>query len=339
MHLLACSLLSAAAVLTADPQPVKQFVYTQRQMGVPFTLVLYSADEAQADRAAQAAFARVEELNGLFSDYDPESELMRLCETSGKPVKVSRELFEVLTQAVQLSRRTGGAFDVTVGPLVQLWRKARKTGELPSAEALQQARQKVGYQKMKLDPKAQTVELTVPGMRLDLGGIAKGYAADEALQVLKQHGIPQALVNGSGDIALGDPPPERDAWRIGIAPLDANAPPSRSLQTAGRAVATSGDAWQYVEIDGQRYSHIVDPRTGLGLQTRSSVTIVAPDGTAADSLASAVSVLPLKAALKLVDETKGTAAFIVRVEAGEVRTYASKRWQKLRVELREASDK
>jgi len=164
-------------------------------------------------------------------------------------------------------------------------------------------------------------------MRLDLGGIAKGYAADEALRVLRKSGINRALVDAGGDIALGNPPPEKPGWRIGIAPLEADGPPSQVLLLSRVAVATSGDTWQYVQIGSRRYSHLVDPRTGLGLTDHSSVTVIAPEGITADGLASAVSVLGPEKGLKLVEATPGTAAFIVRAPEGKVQTYQSSRWK------------
>ena len=165
-------------------------------------------------------------------------------------------------------------------------------------------------------------------MQLDLGGIAKGYAVDEALAVLAAADVTRALVDAGGDMRLGDPPPGKPGWRIGVAPLEADGPPSRRLSLSGVAVASSGDAWQYIEIDGTRYSHIVDPRTGLALTDHSSVTVVAPDGITADALASAVSVLGPEQGLKLIDATPGTAALIVRAPHGKVEMYRSRRWGK-----------
>ena len=144
--------------------------------------------------------------------------------------------------------------------------------------------------------------------------MAVGFAVDEALTVLKQHGLTRVLVNGSGDMALGDPPPGEAGWRIGVAPLEPNQPPSRFLRLAHCGVSTSGDAWQFVEIDDRRYSHIVDPKTGLGLTTRSSVTVIAPTGMAADGLATAVSVLGVEQGLALIEQTCGAACLMVCVE-------------------------
>ena len=162
-------------------------------------------------------------------------------------------------------------------------------------------------------------------MRLDLGGIAAGYAADEALTALNQKGVTRAMIDASGDIVVGDPPPGTEGWRIGIAPLtDPKGPPSRFLLLKNASVTTSGDAFQHVEFGGKRYSHIVDPRTGLGLTDQSSVTVVARDGTTADSLATAVSVLGPTRGLELIERTAGAAALIVRNVDGKLETRESR---------------
>ena len=281
-----------------DPEPAR-FQFIRVEMAVPIKIVLYAPDAGTANRAAEAAFARIHQLNGILSDYDPTSELRRLCDTSegGKSVPVSGELWEVLSHAQKLSERSDGAFDVTVGPVVRLWRRARRREELPPPQMLIDYLELVGYRHVRLDPKRKAVALLKPGMRLDLGGIAKGYAIDEALAALRQRGVCRALVDAGGDIALGDPPPNKPGWLIGVAALELGEPPSRYIWLSRTAIATSGDTWQYVEIGGRRYSHLVDPRTGVGLTDHSTVTVIAPDAITADGLASAVSVLGPKKGL------------------------------------------
>jgi thiamine biosynthesis lipoprotein len=233
----------------------------------------------------------------------------------------------VLEQSQKLAAASGGAFDVTVGPYVNLWRKARREQRLPRADLLAAARSAVGWEKLQLDPRAHAAKLLAPNMRLDLGGIAKGYAVDEAIKVLRACGIRQALVAGGGDMAASGPPPGQKGWRIQVAPLDmTNAPPARFVRLANAGLATSGDAFQRLEIDGQRYSHIVNPKTGIGLTDHSLVTIIAPDGLTADGLATAVSVLGPQAGLKLVQRTRGGAAHIVRAPGGQVELTESSRF-------------
>ncbi len=307
---------------------VERYEFEQVQMGVRFKIALYARCKATANKAAESAFKRIKHLNDVMSDYDSHSELMRLCRSAkpGEPVKVSRDLSFVLGRSLELSKRTAGAFDVTVGPLVKLWRRARRRKQLPSADRLAAARNVVGYKFVRLDSQSLTVALLKPDMRLDLGGIAKGHAADEALAELRRHGISRALIDGSGDIVVGDPPPGKPGWSIQIAPLQAAAnAASRNLLLCNCAVATSGDAYQFLEIGGKRYSHILDPHTGLGLTDRSSVTVIAPDGVTADSLASAVSVLGPERGLKLIEQSKGTAALIAIIDNEKPMVFESSR--------------
>jgi thiamine biosynthesis lipoprotein len=313
-------------------------------MGTLFTITLYAPDEARAKAASDAAFAKIAALDRMMTDYDPESELMQLCQKPcGQPVRVSDELFDILQKSQRVAELSDGAFDVTVGPVIRLWRRARRTASLPPLDALARARQSVGHQKLKLDPRHKTVTLTVPDMQLDLGGIAKGYAADKALGVLRSHGIHRALVAASGDIALGDPPPGKPGWRVSIgAPVsnparsetaarragpEASASIARTLLLRNAAVSTSGDAEQFVEIAGRRYSHIVDPRTGMGLTERLQVSIIARHATETDSFATAVSVLGAERGLALVESQPGMAAFFLRKNGEAAEAFESRRFK------------
>jgi thiamine biosynthesis lipoprotein len=304
---------NAAPVADAPGSP-KRFTFTEPHMGTRFKIVLYAPDEAAANAGAKAAFQRIANLDATMSDYRASSELMQLCQKAGgDPAPVSEDLFRVLEKAQEYAKLSDGAFDVTVSPLVRLWRIARRTQQLPNAEELAKAKALVGYQQMKLDPKARTVQLLKAGMLLDLGGIAKGYAADAALAVLQKQGITRALVAAGGDVAVSGPPPDAVGWKIGIQPLEGGEKePSRFLLLKDAAVSTSGDSEQFVVIDGKRYSHIVDPKTGLGLQGRMSVTVIAPNGLTADPLAKIPSVLGAERGLALVEKIEGTAALFVK---------------------------
>ena len=305
-------MLLLLALLAGADTELKRFTFSEPHMGTKFGITLYAADEASARKAAKEAFARVSHLNGIMSDYLPASELMRLCaQAGGPPVKVSRELFAVLERARRVSEQSEGAFDVTVGPVVRLWRRARKTLRLPDAKKLKEARALVGWKSMRLDARARTVKLDKKGMLLDLGGIAKGYAADEMLKVLRKHGLGRGLVAAGGDLRLGDPPPGKKGWTVAILPVDKGEKP-RKLILANAAVSTSGDAEQFVEIDGTRYSHIVDPRTGVGLVGRMSATVVARDGITADSLTKAVAILGAKKGFAVLGKYKGASGRLVK---------------------------
>lgn len=275
--------------------PFQRFEYREIHMGVQVRLVLYAPDEETARRAARAAYARIGGLDETMSDWRADSELMRLCaQAGGAPVRVSEDLFRVLRRAQELAEKSDGAFDVTLGPMIQLWRQARKSGRLPTAEEIEKTRARCGWRKLRLNPRSRTVQLAVEGMRLNLGGIGKGYAGDCALAELRKQGVPRALFEAGGDIVLGDPPPAVAAleemrgppgWLIRL--FDTND----MLLLSNCAVSTSGDAEQFVEVDGVRYSHIVDPQTGLGLTRRNVVTVIARNGLIADSLSTALSVL------------------------------------------------
>jgi thiamine biosynthesis lipoprotein len=299
--------------------------YAQPQMGLPFRIVLYAPDKVSADAAANAAFARIKQLNDILSDYDTDSELSRLSQTagSGKAVHVSDDLWRVLERSEQIARETGGAFDITCGPVVSFWRKARREKKLPDPVKLEEARRAVGYEKLRLDSRAHTAELLVPYMRLDLGAIAKPYAVDEALKVLHVCGIKSALVAGAGDMAVSEPPPGAQGWRIELAPLDAsNAPPTEFVLLRNAGLATSGDVFQNVEIDGVRYSHIVDPRTGIGLTDHSLVVVIAKDCTTANSVSTSASVLGPEKGLKFA-ESQRTCASITRKPGDRIEVYES----------------
>jgi len=275
--------------------------FVEPHMGTLFRIVLFTSDPTAGKMAARTAFDRIAALDRILSDYDSESELMRLCRHPyGRPVPVSADLFTLLHRSQQLAEETGGAFDVTLGPWVRLWREARNTGVLPNFAARAQATQSVGFAHLHLDSSNRTVTLMKSGMQLDFGGIAKGYAADEALALLIQLGFTRAMVAASGDLALGDPPPGKTGWKIELAPFGSDAETPQILLLAHAGVSTSGSTEQFVELDGQRYSHIVDPFTGLGLTKPIAVTTVARNATLSDGLATACSVLDIDGVRSLV---------------------------------------
>ncbi|MBR4835200.1 MAG: FAD:protein FMN transferase [Thermoguttaceae bacterium] len=281
----------------------KRFEFAEQKMGVPTRIVLYARDQETAEKAADAVWRRFDELNAALSDYDSESEIVRVCRESGKagaPVAISADLRRTLEEARRFCVLTDGAFDVTVSPVVKLWRRSRYFNERPPEKILETAKKTVGLANWKLTEAG--VE-TAPGVRFDVGGIAKGLALDEALATLRTFGIESALVDAGGDLRLGAAPPGKDGWTIGIAGLEKEgAAFYRTLANVG--VASSGDANRFLEIDGVRYSHIIDPRTGEPLTRRCVATVVAPSATAADALASAVCVLGLEGTPELVERLK-----------------------------------
>lgn len=313
---------AGVALATCHSGGTQRFEDSQYHMGTRFLVVLYAADKKVANQAFEAAFTRISDLDATLSDYDPESELSALSRAAPTPhpTGVSDDLWAVLTTAQQVSAETDGAFDVTVGPLTKLWRRARRRHRLPSPSRLRDARAAAGYQSLVLHPQCQAVELLKPNMRLDLGGIAKGYAVEQALVELERLGVTRALVNASGDMAASGPPPGKAGWLVGVASLKPSAPPTIFGHLAHQSIATSGDAFQYVEIDGQRYSHIVDPHTGLGLTRCGSVSVLASSGPEADAIASAISVLGPEKGLELARNHPHVEALVVFKENDHVVT-------------------
>ncbi len=271
--------------------------------------MVYAKDEETAVEACRAAYRRVAELEQICTDYRKSSELMQLCaKAGGPPVAVSDEVFFVRQKAVEASRNSGGAFDITVGPYVALWREARKTGKMPAKEDLEKARPLVGYEKIILEPAGQTVKLTTPGMKLDLGGIAKGFAGDCALAVLRSYGINSALFEAGGDIVVSDAPSGKYGWQIEVVNDRPSAKP-KFLFMKNAGISTSGDTEQHVVIAGRRYSHVVDPKTGIGLTNRNYVTVVAKDGITSDGLSTAACVMGPEEFKFVLPKYPGTKAY------------------------------
>jgi thiamine biosynthesis lipoprotein len=258
--------------LLACAARAERFEAAEPHMGTVVRITIY----ADNDSSLKPAFARIAELDQKLSDYKPDSELNIICRSAhDRPVRVSTDLYRVLESAQKLSARSDGAFDVSIGPVTHLWRQGNLAG--PAALA------RVGWRSVILSH--GMVYLKLAAMQLDLGAIAKGYAADEALAVLRAHGVKRALVAVSGDIAAGDPPPGKKGWTIKVEPGD------REVHVQNAAISTSGDTEQFVEIGGVRYSHIIDPKTGLGLTNHIAVTVIAKRGLDADPLATALSVM------------------------------------------------
>lgn len=316
---------SAAGAATTATAPagetaLRRFEYQEPKLGASFRIVLYAPDQATADQAAEAAYTRVDALNAILSDYDPNSEISRLSLSTRDgptpvPVKASTELFHVLAVSQRVAEQTGGAFDVTIGPFVRLWRRSRDLGALPRPARLEEARRSVGYKLVKLDAEKETVQLLAADMRLDVAGIAVGYIVDEALRAATQAGVPSALIDAGGDLGMTGPPPDAGGWRVAIQSLEApQETTGEYVELSHASISTSGDTYRFVEIDGKRYSHILDPKTGLGLTNRIGVTAIARDGITADWLDTAVAVLGREAGSKLVEATPGAAARVTTID-------------------------
>ena len=304
-------------------EPVR-YEYLREKMAVPVRLVFYAESPDEAASVAEAVYDRFDELNRMMSDYDPESEIVRACRKSGeegKAVEISRSLYEVLRMAREMNRRTGGAFDVSVSPIVKLWRRSRVYGRRPPEDYLRRAKALVGNRYWELgepvgSPPRFTLRVFEKDVRLDLGGIAKGYAIDEGIRILGERGIRSALIDAGGDIRVTAPPPGKEGWTIGGVALEKGEGAAYYLTVSDAAIATSGDMFQYFEIDSVRYSHIIDPRSGEPLTARSVVSVLAPNAAAADALASGISVLGPDEGVRLAESLPGIETLVMTAPAG-----------------------
>lgn len=288
-------------------------------MGTFSRAVVIADSERAARRCVEAAFEVQDRINKLMSYQRDDSELSKVNrEAAGKPVRVDPLTFEVLQKSVQFSKLSDGAFDVTVGPLMDLWKAAGEANEPPTEETLAGARAKVGYEKLILDEKNMTVRFAVEGMKVDLGGIGKGYAVDKSVEAMKKRGAIGGMVDLGGNIrCFGRPPRGQEHWRVGL--QDPNIAPDEMDQSkillvlalTEQSVATSGDYRRFVEIRGAKQSHIIDTGTGKGANKLVSDTIIAPDATTADALSTAVNVLGPEKGLALIERLPNVEAILI----------------------------
>ncbi len=329
-------LLGLLALLVAGcvhRAPLARYEFIRPQMGLPFRIVLYATDPQRATNVAEAVWTRISNLNSSLSDYDENSELSRLSRTSGSGQKVllSWDLGTVLQEAERISRLSDGAFDITVGPLVDVWKRARRQRMLPEVAKVEAARAATGWWQVALGHDSAgrtTAHLKVPGMRLDLGGIAKGYALDEATRVLKARGIGCSLVSGGGDLLASGAPPGQRGWKVEIGELDVpQAPPGRVVWLKNRALVTSGDRFQRVELGGVRYSHLLDPRTGWALTHPSQVTLIGPEAMTTDALSKVLSVLGPDSGFERIRKLP-VEAFLMHAPRGPVEVRQTPGWHR-----------
>ncbi|MGH9374443.1 MAG: FAD:protein FMN transferase [Vicinamibacterales bacterium] len=331
--------LSVVALVGSARAELQRFEAVEPHMGTLVRIVIYTPAEQRARDAFRAAFDRIRDLDGILSDYQQDSELNRITRTAvGRAVPVSEDLFTVLASSQELAKATRGAFDITQGPVVRLWREARRTARVPSPAALQEAAVRSGFRNLHLDAEHRTVTLDLTGMALDVGAIGKGYAASEAIEALDGLGIRSALVAVSGDLAFSEAPPGQGGWRIGVHSGDVSAARvPEMLELTNAAVSTSGNSEQHVDIDGRRYSHIIDPSSGMGLVDDLTVTVVARHGLDADGLDTAISVLGADRGLALIESRPGTAAIVIQRTSAGTTIRTSSRFRELAATHRAAS--
>lgn len=304
-------LISNVSVLCAGQ--LERFHFRKPVMGTEFQIICYAEDKDSAEKAAELAFAKAMEIEKICSDYKRDSEVRQLKGVATK--KLSSTLTDVLTTALAIAKETDGAFDPTIGHHSLNWRRAKARGKLPTAESIQLAKQHTGWQKISVS-KNGAFKTSIAELRIDLGGIAKGYAADKMLEVLAEHKITHAMIAAGGDLRLGNSPPNAKGWKVGLKNLKTISDKHITyLILSDCAISTSGDLHQFVEINGTRYSHIVNPQTGLGLTNRVSATVIAPTASQSDPLATAACISK-NTATKLLASQDGIKLLLV-TKAGE----------------------
>jgi thiamine biosynthesis lipoprotein len=292
------TIVLALAVVWSFPSraatpPLEHYEATRLSMGCVYAIEAYGHDVRSLTATVRDAFDEIDRLDRLMSHYQPQSPLSRINrEAARAPMSVEPELFDFIAAAMRYTRQSDGAFDITVGPLMKAWGFFGGDGHMPSTATLAEARRHVGPGHVILDSRAQTIRFDEPGVELDLGGVAKGYAVDRAVRILRAAGVSGALVSAGGSTiyALGTPPLS-DSWELSVQdPVDSRRT-ARTIRLSDRALSIAGSSEKSFEADGVRYSHIMDPRTGRPVQGVLSVAVVAPSGTAGDALDDALFVL------------------------------------------------
>ena len=318
MKLLLPGVMLLLAAVTAHGQRLMRYEDSRISMACAYSIVVYGDESQPLPRIVSEALDEVDRLDRLMSNYKPDSPLSRLNrEAALKPVQTDRELFAFIAECLRYSRASDGAFDITVGPLMKAWGFFRGEGRLPTDDELAAVRSRIGFHHLRLNSQAQTIQFDRPGVELDLGGIAKGYAVDRALSVLKQRGIKCALVSAGGSTIYGlGAPPESDGWQLELQdPLDARKT-AMTVRLKDQALSVSGSSEKFFEVNGVRYAHIMDPRAGRPVQGVLSVAVITSSGTAGDALDNVFYVAGVKRSRALLKRFPGTEVFFFLPDAG-----------------------
>jgi FAD:protein FMN transferase len=289
------------------------FSVVQKLMGNRFEISVVSENGNWANERIENAISEISRIEQLLTTFKPDSQTNLINAYAGiKPVRVDKEVFELIQRSLKISNLTQGAFDITYGSIDKsLWNFDTKMTSLPNAETAKNMVRLIDYQKVILNQNEQTVFLQEQGMRIGFGGIGKGYAAEMAKQLMIREGVKSGVVNASGDLTTWGNQPNGKQWTIGIADPNHKNKTFSSLNISNMAVATSGDYEKFIMIDGKRYSHTINPKTGLPITGIKSVTIIAPNAELADSLATPVTVMGVKVGLDLINQIKGIACVII----------------------------
>lgn len=297
----------------APDLPLVEYKHTCKLMGNTFEFTVVANDEKWANEQIGAAVDEVKRIEKLLTTFDDNSQTNQVNRMAGiAPVPVDREVFELIKRSLKISAVTDGAFDITYGSIdKRLWNFDRTMTSLPDAETARQSVRLINYHNVLLNEQACTVMLKEKGMRIGFGGIGKGYAADMARNLLVKAGVHSGIVNASGDLVAWGKQANGEPWTIGIAHPDNARSAFSWLNISDLAIATSGNYEKYVLIDGKKYSHTIDPKTGLPVTGIKSVTIISPYAEIADAMATPVMVMGIKAGLNLVNQIQHLACIIV----------------------------
>lgn len=313
--LVALLLVCNAAQAQAPARELKTQKKVLLLMGTRFELVAVSEDKQQANEAIEAGITEIKRIEALISEWQPTSQTSAINRSAGgMPVSVDEELYELIRRSLRISELTGGAFDISWAAADKVWKFDGSMKEMPSPEAVENSIRHIGYQKIQLIPETHSVFLREQGMKIGFGAIGKGYAANRARDLMRRMGIQSGVVNAAGDLITWGKQADGQPWYIGIADPDDKEKVFSWLTADHTAVVTSGSYEKYAEINGKRYGHIIDPRTGYPVSGLKSVTIICPDAELADALATAVFVLGKEEGLYLVNQLKGVECLLVTDE-------------------------
>ncbi|OGL46080.1 MAG: hypothetical protein A2161_17365 [Candidatus Schekmanbacteria bacterium RBG_13_48_7] len=307
-----------------DCNSIRDFKEIRMIMGTYVEIQIWSSQIEKAREIINEAFSAVEQVDRNMSHYRPDSIISELNRQSGSSYKIhDRDTFQVIKTATEISKLSNGAFDITIGPLMKLWFSNRNQNMLPDQEAILNTIQSIGYKHYRLDNQSQTIFLDLQGLQFDLSAIAKGFAVDRAIEVLKKNQITRALVNAGGDLYALDPPPGKSAWNVGLRdPFDQNNI-ILEIPLVNSALATSGNYENFFEVDNKRYCHIIDPRTGYPVPEIASVTVKSDSAVMTDALATTFFVMGYPEGLKMAESMTNTEIVMIACENHKITAFVT----------------
>lgn len=296
-----------------DTLALTEYKTSERLMGNHFEITVVAEDEAWAREKINMAIAEIRRIEKLLSTFDQASQTSQVNSHAGiAAVKVDQEFFDLVKRSIKISEITDGAFDISYGSIdKRLWNFDRSMTALPDAATARQMVSLINYRNIILHEKDCSIMLKEKGMRIGFGGIGKGYAAEMAKAVLKKEAVESGIVNASGDLTAWGRQANGKAWTIGIANPDQASLPFARLDISDMAIATSGNYEKYITINGKKYSHTINPKTGLPVTGIKSVTIISPNAEIADALATPVTIMGVKVGLQLVDQLQHVECIII----------------------------